>query len=331
MTYVSFDQFPGIPAASACTCTATSQKHRSFIDLAVSLRPARGKLQKLRPDAKNPAAGHEFKDRRRSSLCNAIRLVGLKVGALGNPANAMSSGRGDSQRDGFVQRSDLWTTTETSVVPAPSRALPPFPSHPPPPPPPPVIQPAPRIAERTSVKPPTWKTRPTSAFIWRAKTPVHRIGQFERAARLKEATGLGRMSSVSTIARQYRALVDYPDYLDVLAAAAEYTAQPRNEAASHNDGSKPRESTLLESPRRGSQPAPSPVSDDGTLVTFEEAAEEAPAARRFRIGLGLLARELESALDDGHGSSGLQIWIMIEAYERLRDHMAAMSECEYGD
>lgn len=49
---------------------------------------------------------------------------------------------------------------------------------------------------------------------------------------------------------------------------------------------------------------------------------------RFQVGLELLTRELSSAFAnqssrDSGNASGLQVWVMIEAYERLRDQLAA--------
>ncbi|KLU92143.1 hypothetical protein MAPG_11090 [Magnaporthiopsis poae ATCC 64411] len=101
----------------------------------------------------------------------------------------------------------------------------------------------------------------------------------------------------------------------------------------------------------------SPTSDDGTLVSFEEetiyfkplsfAAEPespspaccdftvppqrsitpaAPKSLGLQICLDLLTRELSCAIFNrpdrsGNGLSSLQVWVMIEAYERLRDHL----------
>ncbi|KAL8392472.1 hypothetical protein RB595_002600 [Gaeumannomyces hyphopodioides] len=101
----------------------------------------------------------------------------------------------------------------------------------------------------------------------------------------------------------------------------------------------------------------SPTSEDGTLVSFEEepiyfkplsfGAEPespssaychfavppqrsitpaAPKSLGLQICLELLTRELSSAIFNGpdrsgNGVSSLQIWVMIEAYERLRDQL----------
>jgi len=103
----------------------------------------------------------------------------------------------------------------------------------------------------------------------------------------------------------------------------------------------------------------SPTSDDGTLVSFEEEtvyfkpvsfspeplsppaqhefdeyqrpfpSPSPPAAENLslQICLDLLTRDLSSALANRPGrnaseTSALQVWVMIEAYERLRDQLA---------
>lgn len=101
----------------------------------------------------------------------------------------------------------------------------------------------------------------------------------------------------------------------------------------------------------------SPTSDDGTLVSFEEetiyfkplsfgAEPESPSSAYYdctvppqrsitptapkslglQICLDLLTRELSFAIFNrpdrsGNGLSSLQVWVMIEAYERLRDQL----------
>ncbi|PHH88912.1 hypothetical protein CDD83_6892 [Cordyceps sp. RAO-2017] len=147
-------------------------------------------------------------------------------------------------------------------------------------------------------------------------------------------------------------MVEYPD---VLAVDSGHD-QPETAGFNHQGQEESQGSVLLElaQDRRRSLLAPSPVSDDGTLVAFDEEATQckplsvsppatpvtrepeleadedavpAPATLRFQIGLELLTRELSSALGhraagDGNDASGLQIWVMIEAYERLRDQIA---------
>ncbi|UNI18126.1 hypothetical protein JDV02_004416 [Purpureocillium takamizusanense] len=264
----------------------------------------------------------------------------------------------------------------------PSTLLPP-PS--PSPPPPPSSAPRPVILSG-------------SAGLRRAKTPVRKVGQLEREAaarrrRMSAATaaGVNRTSSVSTIARQYRDLVEYPapedepDVPDVPPIDPKFLLQQQRRqsaleaaaAAPRYDPSEFRKSLLF---------TPSPVSDDGTLVTSDQdhgdghyynnnnynynytysgnpspmpplaahgsnsprnrdsdgygsAPDATPAALRFQVGLDLLTRELSSAMasnshsnDDDDATAeasrsgnrqGLQVWLMIEAYERLRDQLAA--------
>ncbi|KAK2612991.1 hypothetical protein QQS21_000920 [Conoideocrella luteorostrata] len=124
---------------------------------------------------------------------------------------------------------------------------------------------------------------------------------------------------------------------------------------------EPRGAGLLESPRPRYELAPSsPVmSDTATLVSFRDettylkplmfpSPPTPPASEddcyendtfvqspdtdtlRFQIGFELLTRELSSAFADhsartSRDASGLQIWVMIEAYERLRNQVSAMA------
>lgn len=259
-------------------------------------------------------------------------------------------------------------------VPSPDRAprspslhlysSPPFPSPNRAPPPPPHLLPELSPVnyddedeeEHALAVPPA---RPISIFRRRAKTPVHQIGQLERAAKHSQqgAVGLNRMSSVSTIARQYRELVHHPDVRGDDDDDRQLEASP-GFGTHFQTSEEHRRSTSLETPdyhRRCSRLAPSLVSDDGTLVALEEEmvddaayckscawsplaprpppnameaeADEdempAPAALRFSIGLDLLTRELSSAMANQSDASGLQVWVMIEAYERLRHQIAA--------
>lgn len=111
-------------------------------------------------------------------------------------------------------------------------------------------------------------------------------------------------------------------------------------------------------------PATSPTSDDGTLVSFEEETVyfkpvsfspeprspaptpahahgssldssagnpfASPSNLSLQICLDLLTRELSSAVADdrrrrpGNDVPALQVWVMIEAFERLRDQVAEM-------
>lgn len=126
------------------------------------------------------------------------------------------------------------------------------------------------------------KPRPVSGVRRRAKTPIHKIGQLEMAAAKKrQEAPINRQSSVRSIARQYRTLIEEIDV-----------------------------------PTVHGKPLPATAAAD-------------PDAVRFQIGLDLLTRELSTALADrsansSRDASGLQIRVMIEAYERLRDRVSAM-------
>ncbi|KND88627.1 Mating-type switching protein swi10 [Tolypocladium ophioglossoides CBS 100239] len=361
-------------ASPALTYTPSSQKRRSFVSVPDSLKPGRGRLQRFWPGAKSPTVGPEFKDCSKSDLSTVIRLAGLQMGALGNPANAMLPERVDSKWNDFAESHAPDNYTEGMAVSAPRRAPPPPPVQAPPPmpspmrapPPPPIAEPSPVNDRRNEehMYTPTYsasRARPISTFSRRAKTPVHKVGQLERAARQKDA-GINRTSSVSTIARQYRELVEYPDVSDIPDVPPidpKYTQQglskAEREAVELHFPDESRKSGLSEPPRRRSRLTPSLVSDDGTLVAFEEdviypkplsflspvtpppkqqglaGAEnevQAPATLRFQVGLELLTRELSSAFAnqssrESSNASGLQVWVMIEAYERLRDQIAA--------
>ncbi|KAK4147542.1 uncharacterized protein C8A04DRAFT_9047 [Dichotomopilus funicola] len=122
----------------------------------------------------------------------------------------------------------------------------------------------------------------------------------------------------------------------------------------------------VETPSTAGLPGPSPISDDGTLVSFQDdtvyfkpfssAPKSDPVSPPtaaeanlelmgvddktednlgLQICLDLLTRELSSATSypsftssphsPDSGTSTLQVWTMIEAYERLRDKMAGMN------
>lgn len=122
----------------------------------------------------------------------------------------------------------------------------------------------------------------------------------------------------------------------------------------------PRQSPPDQYPAQGSPTTLSSTSDDGTLVAFQEDAiyfkpvsfspEASPVVQRdsfnelpqpsiassrenlsLDISLSLLSRQLSSALVDepraaaSRDASALQIWVMIEAYEKLQDQLARMN------
>lgn len=192
------------------------------------------------------------------------------------------------------------------------------------------------------------------------------------AAKKRQEAIINRQSSVRTIARQYRALIEETDIPDVPPIPVVHrkplpaTASPHLHEFDNNYGfiprqsiSEPRGAGLLEEPRPRYElaPSPSPVSDTDTLVSLpdesmyvkplEFSSPPTPPseeddwedddyikspdteALRFQIGFEMLTRELSTAFADhssraGRDASGLQIWVMIEAYERLRDQISAM-------
>ncbi|KAI5866152.1 hypothetical protein GGS23DRAFT_371444 [Durotheca rogersii] len=190
-----------------------------------------------------------------------------------------------------------------------------------------------------------------------AKTPVHRIGQLEdRAGR--DPPALRKVSSIEQIAESYRELLksscailnDTPvEPPSPLHLREPYHADVRIRAGHE---------TIHELPEVLPLAMGSPTSDDGTLVASD--ADSASLQRRryspepasprenrlrkrpaaplrkppsvspsLQICFDLLARELSSAangssLRPSAETSALQVWVMIEAYERLRDQVLDM-------
>ncbi|RYP81817.1 hypothetical protein DL770_005772 [Monosporascus sp. CRB-9-2] len=177
-----------------------------------------------------------------------------------------------------------------------------------------------------------------------AKTPVLRIGQLENSEAQKAP-------SAEVIAESYRALLD--PYYYALEDTPELPRMEEQNEMSNLSPSRDRSPTstsqpAVERPRNHSETWESPVSDDGTLVGFEENpthpepapstpgsslpmdgrgrdVPQSPAASpgvknpSLEISLDLLARELAAAASPE--TSALQIWVMIEAYEKLRDRL----------
>lgn len=109
----------------------------------------------------------------------------------------------------------LAATSVGAALPSPQRL--------PPPPPPPQVVPLPLILDATSRETDPMesrvrrgsslmKSRPVSGVRRRAKTPVHKIGQLElAAAKKRQEAAINRQSSVRSIARQYRTLIEEMD------------------------------------------------------------------------------------------------------------------------
>ncbi|KAJ4147638.1 hypothetical protein LMH87_002149 [Akanthomyces muscarius] len=275
-----------------------------------------------------------------------------------------------SSGSGSIQRKPLPTNAAPRYYPSPA-AVPAAPSRAPPPPPIPELSAVNfhsedvKLAE--SPPPPVMPLSPVfpSTVRRRAKTPVHHIGQLEAAQRNRNKPlhyngnmdGVNRMSSVSTIAREYRELAVHSDMdiPDVPKIDASYLLQ---QGIIELPATNSQEGHLLGASYHHHQRTPSSTSDDGMLLGSEpdtcpslthsssppaemsdaEDGDEPPAlaSLRFQIGLELLTKELSTAFadqssrrpKDGTNSAGLQIWVMIEAYERLREQLDANKPTE---
>ena len=193
----------------------------------------------------------------------------------------------------------------------------------------------------------------------RAKTPVFNIGQLENIPRPSNA--LGKASNVELIAEQYRALLESrasaysdarseppPSRYGVGDDDGAVGLLRRQQSSEELDAATP----IHAATHTAQVPGGSPTSDDGTLVAFEEETvyfkpvsfspeplspflerqppsplSPAPDNLSLQICLDLLTRDLASALASRPSrsspkTSALQIWVMIEAYERLRDQIA---------
>ncbi|TDZ32377.1 hypothetical protein CTRI78_v011771 [Colletotrichum trifolii] len=183
-----------------------------------------------------------------------------------------------------------------------------------------------------------------------AKTPVYAIGQLDDPSFANDQSAARHTSTAEVIAQQYKALIETPDdtiYTDAQSDIPSSRHLPRHRSSLAPSG--PSEPTAKAS-------AHSPASDDGTLVAFDEDAiyfkplsfpPEPPTPpprnqarlRRSRprvdanlslqICTDLLTRELSTAMverspGNDEDISSLQIWVMIEAYERLRDRIREM-------
>ncbi|KAM3453624.1 hypothetical protein MY3296_003655 [Beauveria thailandica] len=334
-------------------------------------------------------------------LSTLILLAGEQMGALGDPrrktaslrrlpvsrrmddpklrrdlemtlpksATALSRPRSSAsiQRKPLPKDAVLPCCAAAPVVPAPSRA--------PPPPPIPELSAVnyylPKDGEMAVEQSlPTSTVFPPPTVRRRAKTPVHHIGQLEAAQRDRiklphgngNMDGVNRMSSVSTIAREYRQLAVYPEtnVPDVPKIDPLYLMNPDIAELPDAQDKDCQDGRLLSASHHNHRRSSSSVSEDGTLLgsepdttslgscpsltpssssppaseTSDEGSEPpALASLRFQIGIELLTKELSTAFAANHQSSsasrrqkdvgGLQIWVMIEAYERLREQLDA--------
>ncbi|OAA40170.1 mating-type switching protein swi10 [Beauveria brongniartii RCEF 3172] len=288
--------------------------------------------------------------------------------ALSRPRSSASIQRKPLPKDAVLQ----CCAAAAPVVPAPSRA--------PPPPPIPELsavnhyrsEDGEMAAEQSFATPPVMRATPVfppPTVRRRAKTPVHHIGQLEAAQRNRNKPpyrngnmdGVNRMSSVSTIAREYRELAVYPEtnVPDVPKIDPLYLMNPDIVELPDAQDKDCQDGRLLSASHQNHRRSSSSVSEDGTLLgsepdttslgscpsltpssssppaseTSDEGSEPpALASLRFQIGIELLTKELSTAFAANHQSSssrrqkdvgGLQIWVMIEAYERLREQLDA--------
>ncbi|KAM3502303.1 hypothetical protein MY11210_009106 [Beauveria gryllotalpidicola] len=278
------------------------------------------------------------------------------------------------QRKPLPKNAVLQCSAAAPVVPAPSRA--------PPPPPIPELSAVHyrsqdgEMAAKQSSPPTSPVMRATPVFSpptarRRAKTPVHRIGQLEAAQRNRNKLphrngnmdGVNRMSSVSTIAREYRELAVYPEtnVLDVpkidplflmnpdivelpdaqdtdcqngrLLGACHYNHHRSSSSVSEDGtllGSEPDTTSFGSCPSLTTPPSSPPPPPPPAETSDDDSEPPALAVLRFQIGIELLTKELSAAFADQSSRSrrqkdvdGLQIWVMIEAYERLREQLDA--------
>ncbi|EFY90629.1 hypothetical protein MAC_03407 [Metarhizium acridum CQMa 102] len=371
--------------------------------MANSLKPTRQKLHKYFRKSRHSVPESEFTDWNAKDSSSVTKMASMQMGTLANPEVPISPVVVQDSRykpslvppivdikprcePKHEQKFELHYEPEPFVfdsflappqqAPPPPPSIrqpdrlppsPPLPEFPQPPELPSFLEPPqPRLRRAPSVRRP----RPASG-IRRAKTPVHRIGQLEMAAAKKRQEAIiNRQSSVRTVARQYRALIDETKVPDVPSISAIHrkplpsSGAPQLQRFENSDGPIPRLSIIeprsggfLEEPRPRSEIAPWPESDADTLVSspnispyvkpLEFSSPSTPPAEgdhyedddyikspdtetlQFQIGFEMLTRELSTAFADhssraGRDASGLQIWVMIEAYEKLRDQVSSM-------
>jgi hypothetical protein len=210
-----------------------------------------------------------------------------------------------------------------------------------------------RIDKIYSVSP---SSSPPSPIGYRAKTPALTTAQLEAASTSRAASAPGKASSVELIAEQYRALLEsrdsmYTDSHSEPPPSRQEVESPLGIKRQHSSGDLQEAASSAPQPAAG-VPTGSPTSDDETLVAFEEetvyfkpvsfspeplspinnfeqpffSPPLAPESLSLQICVDLLTRDLTSAITDkprrhGPDSSALQVWVMIEAYERLRDQV----------
>lgn len=214
------------------------------------------------------------------------------------------------------------------------------------------------------LRPMSFPAAPTYRPRRYAKTPVSRIGQLEGTVARSPVTVQKVPSIELIAESYRALLEPcYSVFKDTHTDLPQMDEQSEKSNSSHSldlfpiTPTKPSAESFENARIRGS-----PGSDDGTLVGFEEDAiysrpipctshlptaikEHEPSAPRpetpatpitpalgnprLEISLDLLTQELSSAVLSTHlhpntGTSALQIWVMIEAYEKLRDQLLEM-------
>ena len=184
----------------------------------------------------------------------------------------------------------------------------------------------------------------------RAKTPVFSIGQLESIRPDRDFDDVERSPGAEVIAEQYRALLE-----SRMSMLADSHSEPPPSRGGDSAPVMTRRSSAgeLHFDDKGVLGNGSPASD-GTIVGFDDEtvyfkpvsySPEPPSPTdthdfipilspsiaqpdnlSLQIGLDLLTRELATGLTDRPQRSGsdvvaLQIWVMIEAYERVRDQL----------
>lgn len=215
-----------------------------------------------------------------------------------------------------------------------------------------------------SLRPMSFPAAPTYRPRRHAKTPVSRIGQLEGTVVRSPVTvqkvpsiELIAESYRALLEPCYSVFKDTPTELPRMEEQFEKSISSHSLDAFSITPTKPSAERFEDVGIKGS-----PGSDDGTLVGFEEdiiysrsipytsdlpttikeheqsvprtatpATPTTPALGnpRLEISLDLLTQELSSAVLSTHlhpntGTSALQIWVMIEAYEKLRDQLLEM-------
>lgn len=206
-------------------------------------------------------------------------------------------------------------------------------------------------------------TSSASATRRQAKTPVTHIGQLE-AIKAHELALAGNSVSIDEIAASYRALLNSRNSIlqeRFMTPFQSFDEVPSDLGARAWEirPATPIE-TFLDLPPTSKHNAPSPTSSDGTFVGYEEdvvyikpvpmatkstslqpvevrdnlrntrsMASILPEDPTVQIMFDLLAKELSAAASGnmarpGTETSALQIWVMIEAYEKLQDKVADM-------